>query len=191
MRTHANLCFVLLLAVCAYAREPKLGLEEASKKAIEAAGGGRVERAELEQEGDKLLWTFDVRLGSDALTQVWLDADTGKLARLDAETASQRETYARATRKELEELEKRIEALKREAGPRTEEARKVIERRAGDLEKRVREAQKELAELEASSRARWRRFKSSLDRALVELRKGYDEAVSTGTVVTSPPDAKP
>jgi Skp family chaperone for outer membrane proteins len=190
MRTLIAVAALTVFASAASAqREPKLGLEDASKKAREAAGGGRVERAELEEGQDKLLWSFDVRLATDAVTQVWLDADTGKVVKLDAEQGAQREAYAQTARKQLDDLQKRIDEMKKEASGRSAEARKVIEERAAALEVKRKEAEKELAELETTGRSRWHRFQSALDRALIELRKGYDEAVSTGTVVTSPPDS--
>lgn len=174
------LLFALLAAPAFADREPKLGLEEAASKAKAAAGGGPVERASLEQEGERLLWAFEVRAGSDAFKQVWLDADTGELVRLDSERDAQREVYARATRRQLDELQAKIEALKKQAGERSQEARKTVEKRAAELEVRRKRAEEELARLESSGRERWRRFKTSLDRALAELRGGYEEALSTG-----------
>lgn len=169
-------------------REPKLALEEASGKARSAAGGGVIERAELEQQGERLVWAFDVKAGTDSIKQVWLDAETGELLKLDSEQGAQREAYAQAARKQLTELDAKIAALRKEAGTRSQEARRLIEARAAALDERRAQAEKELAALESTGRSRWRRFKTGLDRALLELRRGYDEAVSTGTVVTSPPD---
>lgn len=167
-------------------REPKLSLDEASKKAKEAAGGGRVERGELEEEGGALRWSFDVRTGTAAVTQVWLDADTGKLVRLETEQASNREAYAKTAQKQLDDLQKRIEELKKEAAGKGEEARKAAQAKADELEKKRAQAEADLRQLETTSAERWRRFKAALDRAMIELRKGYDDALSTGTAKSKP-----
>lgn len=167
-------------------REPKLSLDEASKKAKEAAGGGRVERGELEEEAGALRWSFDVRTGTASVTQVWLDADTGKLVRLETEQPANREAYAKSAQKQLDDLQKRIDDLKKEASGKTEEARKVAQAKADELEKKRAQAEADLRQLESTSQERWRRFKAALDRAMIELRKGYDDAVSSGTAKSKP-----
>lgn len=174
----------LLLASCALAAEggPKLTLAQAGARAQAAVGGQAVERAELTREGERLVWDVDVRVSSAQVKEVWLDAQTGAISRVEtAGSSAQVDAYVRNARDQLDELERRIEQLRRSAGQGSEQARREAQRRAGELEAQARDAQKRLDELQASGQARWLRLKSGVERALLDLRQAYDEAASSQT----------
>jgi len=48
---------------------------------------GTIKSAELEKENGVLIWSFDIaRPGRKDVTEVWVDATTGKITAVDVET---------------------------------------------------------------------------------------------------------
>jgi len=65
----------------------KITKAEAQKTALEKAADGTVKDAELEEEGGKLIWSFDIaRPGTKDITEVNVDAITGKIVNVEIET---------------------------------------------------------------------------------------------------------
>ena len=80
------------LAGCAV-NEPKLAARakitraQAEATALKKAPGGKVKEAELEEEHGKLVWSFDIaRPGTRNITEVQVDAVTGKVVATEIET---------------------------------------------------------------------------------------------------------
>jgi uncharacterized membrane protein YkoI len=62
---------------------------DARKIALAKVPGGTVKSSEIEKENGLVIWTFDItRNGSDATTEVNVDAATGKVVAMHNETAA-------------------------------------------------------------------------------------------------------
>ena len=65
----------------------KVTKAEAQKTALTKAPDGTVKDAELEEENGKLVWSFDIaRPGTKDITEVQVDAITGKIVLVEVET---------------------------------------------------------------------------------------------------------
>ncbi len=65
----------------------KISKAVAEKTALTKAPDGTVKDAELEEENGKLVWSFDIaRPGTKDITEVQVDAITGKIVTVDVET---------------------------------------------------------------------------------------------------------
>lgn len=68
-------------------KEAEITKAEAEKIALEKVPQGKVESAELEKEHGKLVWSFDVGVpNSKNITEIQVDAKTGKIAAVEIET---------------------------------------------------------------------------------------------------------
>ena len=84
-------------ALMAQARVTK---EHATQTALAKVPNGVVKSAELEREHGKLIWSFDVaQSGKSGVTEVQVDAVTGKLVSLMHESASKESGEASAESK--------------------------------------------------------------------------------------------
>ena len=71
------------------AARAKITRAQAEATALKRAHGGTVKEAELEEEHGKLVWSFDIaRPGTRNLTEVLVDAITGKVVFTEIETPS-------------------------------------------------------------------------------------------------------
>jgi hypothetical protein len=53
---------------------------DATRTALSAVKGGTVQDVELEREHDRIIWSFDIaRPGSDGITEVQIDAVSGRI----------------------------------------------------------------------------------------------------------------
>ena len=93
MRKLLTITTTLLFAVTAFAKPPKIGKKEAVKAALERVKGGKIVSSELEEEAGKRIWSFDIRTG-DHLTEVWVDAATGKVIKEQIETPADEKAEA-------------------------------------------------------------------------------------------------
>ena len=88
----AILALALALAGCAanearLASRAKVTRAQAETTALKNAPGGRVKEGELEEEHGRLVWSFDIaRPGTRNLTEVQVDAITGKVVSTEIET---------------------------------------------------------------------------------------------------------
>lgn len=81
----------LTIAVSARAAAPavpKITKEQATKTALERAPGGKVESMELEDEGGKSVWSFDLRVGK-TIREIQVDSATGAIVSDKVETPKQ------------------------------------------------------------------------------------------------------
>lgn len=68
------------------AKQAKITLARARETALSQAGGA-VEGEELEKEHGKLVYSFDIRNAKGTITEIWVDAKTGKIAHKSEENA--------------------------------------------------------------------------------------------------------
>lgn len=91
-------CFAV---VAVAAEQPKISMEQARSIALKKVPGGSIQSAELEREGGKLIYSFDIK-GKNGITEVNVDAMNGKVI------SSKHETPAKeAAEKKKEDAEKR------------------------------------------------------------------------------------
>src|SRR5437764_1351705 len=72
----------------ALAREAKITMEQARATALNRAPGN-VESSELEREHGLLVYSFDIRNAKGTITEVQVNALTGKIARIEHENKKQ------------------------------------------------------------------------------------------------------
>ena len=74
----------------------KISKAAAEKTALTKAPDGTVKDAELEEENGKLVWSFDIaRPGTKDITEVQVDAITGKIVLVEVETPKDQAKEAR------------------------------------------------------------------------------------------------
>lgn len=109
MTKHILSCLVLGSAVCltqAFAAQAvkapaTVTREQATQTALARAPGATVRTAELEREHGRLIWSFDLsHPGRSGVTEIQVDAKTGKVVSRKKESASQES--AEATREAAE-----------------------------------------------------------------------------------------
>jgi uncharacterized membrane protein YkoI len=67
--------------------ESKITKEQATKTILEQFKDASIQESELEKENGKLIWSFDLKIG-DAIKEVWVDANTGKIIKTEEESAA-------------------------------------------------------------------------------------------------------
>jgi uncharacterized membrane protein YkoI len=70
------------------AREAKITMEQARSVALKRASG-TIESSELEREHGQLVYSFDIRNAKGTITEVQVNAITGKIARIEHENKKQ------------------------------------------------------------------------------------------------------
>jgi uncharacterized membrane protein YkoI len=65
--------------------KPKIDVKQARTIAL-AKAHGKIEGEELEREEGKLVWSFDIRTSNKTITEVWVDANDGKIVKTELET---------------------------------------------------------------------------------------------------------
>jgi uncharacterized membrane protein YkoI len=83
------------------AADARISEADARTTALAKVPGGTVSSSELEQEHGKLIWSFDIaRDGSKNITEVQVDAKTGKIVSTRIETPDKQRREAIAEKKE-------------------------------------------------------------------------------------------
>jgi uncharacterized membrane protein YkoI len=67
-------------------KEAKISMEKARATALKKVPGGKIESAELEREHGKLIYSFDIKTSKPGVTEVNVDAITGKIISSKQET---------------------------------------------------------------------------------------------------------
>lgn len=67
------------------AEKPKISMKKAKAIALKKVPGGKIESAELENEGGKLIYSFDIKTAS-GITEVNVDAMNGKIVAIQNES---------------------------------------------------------------------------------------------------------
>lgn len=83
----------------ALAREAKVTMEQARATALGRASGN-IESGELEREHGHLVYSFDIRNPKGTITEVQVNAMTGKIARVEHENKKQETSEKRIERRE-------------------------------------------------------------------------------------------
>lgn len=81
--------------------EAKIDRTHAENIAMSAAHGGTIKSGELEREKGHLVWSFDiVKPNTSGITEVLLDAKTGKILAVQKENAAHEAAEAKAEARE-------------------------------------------------------------------------------------------
>jgi uncharacterized membrane protein YkoI len=81
--------------------EAKVTKAEAEKTALAKVPNGTISASELEKEHGKLIWSFDIAMPhSKNITEVQVDAKTGKVANVQVETPNDQAKEKAADKKE-------------------------------------------------------------------------------------------
>jgi Peptidase propeptide and YPEB domain len=81
-------------------KETKVTKSRAEKTALTKVPDGIIKSAELEREHGLLIWSFDIaKPGTKNITEVQVDAKTGKIASVKIETPKDQATEAAAEKK--------------------------------------------------------------------------------------------
>lgn len=81
--------------------EAKISEADARATALAKVPGGAVSSTELEKEHGKLIWSFDIaQVGSKDITEIHVDAKTGKIVSTEMETPKKQRHEAAAEKKE-------------------------------------------------------------------------------------------
>ena len=67
-------------------KEAKISMEKAREIALKKVPGGKIESAELEREHGKLIYSFDIKTSKPGVTEVNVNAITGKVVSSKQET---------------------------------------------------------------------------------------------------------
>ncbi len=77
--------------------QAKISHDQAEKTALARVPDGKIQSAELEREDGKLVWSFDLaRPGTKDITEVQVDAMSGKIVSVETETPKQQEQEKQA-----------------------------------------------------------------------------------------------
>ena len=85
---------VLIVAIAlfsvlgALAQTKYIGMKKAKQIAMKQVAGGKIKSSELEKEKGKMIYTFDIRNAKGGITEVNIDAITGKVIAVDVENAT-------------------------------------------------------------------------------------------------------
>jgi len=84
-----------------YMAEAKVSQADAQATALAQAPSGTVKESELEKEHGKLIWSFDIATpGTTDITEVNIDALTGKVASIEKEKAEDEAREAKNEKKD-------------------------------------------------------------------------------------------
>ena len=80
--------------------QAKITQAEAEKTALAKVPDGKIKAAELEKEHGKLIWSFDISMPkSKSITEIQVDAKTGKIVSTQVETPKDQAAEAAADKK--------------------------------------------------------------------------------------------
>jgi uncharacterized membrane protein YkoI len=108
IRVTLSLTFIAALAAnaaeesqAALKAQAKVSQDAAAKTALAKVPNGKIKAAELEKEKGKLVWSFDITMPqSKNITEVQVDAKTGKIVATAIETPEDQAKEAAADKKE-------------------------------------------------------------------------------------------
>jgi len=80
------------------AQKPKISMKKAKAIALKKVPGGKIESAELENEGGKLIYSFDIK-GTAGITEVNVDAMNGKVVAVQNESPAKEAAEKKAEQK--------------------------------------------------------------------------------------------
>ena len=91
---------ILLFAVPAIfaTEQPKISMKKAKAIALKKVPNGKIESAELENEGGKLIYSFDIK-GSGGITEVNVDAKNGDVVAVQNESPAKEAAEKKAEQK--------------------------------------------------------------------------------------------
>jgi uncharacterized membrane protein YkoI len=94
----ALLSVVFVVAAAAAAEKPRISMKKARAIALAKVHHGKIESAELENEGGKLIYSFDIKSGA-GITEVNVDAMNGKVIAVQNESPAKEAAEKKADSK--------------------------------------------------------------------------------------------
>ncbi|HEY0429467.1 MAG TPA: PepSY domain-containing protein [Pyrinomonadaceae bacterium] len=91
----------LTLGISVNAQTKKIGMKRATQIAKNRVAG-KIEGSELEKEAGKWIYSFDIRNKKGTISEVWVNAFTGKVIKIEEENAK-----AESKEKREEKMEKK------------------------------------------------------------------------------------
>ena len=82
-----SLAVLLSVGTAAAFSKPKIGMKRATEIAMKRVHG-TIKSKELEKEHGRWIYSFDIRTGKGKITEVEIDAYSGKVINVKAETAA-------------------------------------------------------------------------------------------------------
>jgi len=79
-------------------KEAKISMKKAKSIAMKKVPDGKIQSAELEREGGKLIYSFDIK-GSKGITEVNVDAMNGKVVNVHEESPAKEAAEKKAEQK--------------------------------------------------------------------------------------------
>ena len=80
------------------AEQPKISMKKAKMIALKKVPGGKIESAELENEGGKLIYSFDIKAKA-GITEVNVDAMNGQIVAVQNESPAKEAAEKKAEQK--------------------------------------------------------------------------------------------
>ena len=101
MKKITALVLVALFSIGALAADakPKIGMKRATQIASKRVHG-TIKSKELEKEKGRWIYSFDIRTGKGKITEVAVDAYTGRIISVDVETAADEAKEAKEEKKD-------------------------------------------------------------------------------------------
>ncbi len=93
-------------------------------------------------------------------------------------TAQQAEIYTKEMQAKLDEISKKADELRKKAASATGDAAKKSQALMENLKAKAAVAEQKLRELQSAGAGAWKDTKQGLDKAMADLQKAYDQAVS-------------
>ncbi|MEW6113652.1 MAG: hypothetical protein AB1664_16085 [Thermodesulfobacteriota bacterium] len=125
------------------------------------------------------LVVFGIAVGQTAVTKEEVQKDVKVAAqKVKDYTAQEAEAYKKDMEKRLEELSKKIDELKEKAKNASGEAAERYRVLIADLQSRLDAARPKLKDLGSATSAAWKDMKVAFDKAVDDLQKAYEDAVS-------------
>ena len=81
------LAIAMFSVLGASAQAKYIGMKKAKQIAMKKVVGGKIESSELEKEHGKMVYSFDIRNKRGTITEVLIDAKTGKIIEVSIENA--------------------------------------------------------------------------------------------------------
>ena len=104
MKKLAIIVAIALFGVLSASAQSKyIGMKRAKQIAIKQVAGGKIKSSELEKEKGKMIYSFDIRNSKGGITEVNINAITGKVIAVDVENAKDE---AKEKKEEMKEKKK-------------------------------------------------------------------------------------
>ena len=108
MKTYFIAVSVFMLSAQGFCQQADKAIskEQATKTALEQVKGGTIKSSELEKEGGKEVWSFDIA-SEGRIREIWIDSTTGAIVQDKVESAADEKAEAAKDKAELKARNKK------------------------------------------------------------------------------------